>query len=81
MPHSTKPIPVEQRNSQAASCGQRIQGYWWNADEARRADLRALWPEMARSDRGPRPSPQSARDRRLGGRASPIRHPRRLAVA
>jgi hypothetical protein len=47
MPRSTKPITVEMRNQQVTSGAQRAQAQWWTATTERKAELRALWPQLA----------------------------------
>jgi hypothetical protein len=29
--------------------GQRVQGNWWTASDERKAELRALWPELVQA--------------------------------
>jgi hypothetical protein len=47
MSRSTKPITFEQRNQRVARGAQRVQALWWTASAERKAELRALWRDLA----------------------------------
>ncbi len=47
MPRSTKPVPVDERNTHVTSVAQRVQAALWTAQPGQRDELRRTWPKLA----------------------------------